>query len=154
MSGDTKDGGADSLIGSLAERAKRAFTEERRELSFREYLDLVRGDPRRHARSAGQYLLDAFDWFGSEERITPRGPTRRFGLFDHVPPGTSEFPVEGLEEVQKEIHRILSGFADQGRVDRMILLHGPNGSAKSSLTGALGRALESYCRTDEGALYR
>ncbi len=155
MSGDEKSNeGAARLIADLAVRTKQAFTEGRRELSFCEYLDSVREDPRVHARSAAQYAVDCFAWLGSEERITPRGPVRRYRLFDNVPEDSSEFPVEGLEEVQEEICRILTEFAAQGRVDRMILLHGPNGSAKSSVIAAVARAMEDYSWTDEGALYR
>src|SRR5262249_49918897 len=36
----------------------------------------------------------------------------------------------------------------------LILLHGPNGSAKSTFIRCLGRALENYSTLDEGALYR
>ena len=80
---------------------------------------------------------------------------RRWRAFDD--PGASgetSAEVFGHEEVQQRIHEILSEFARHGRCDRFILLHGPNGSAKSSLIDALVRALERYSATPEGALYR
>lgn len=36
---------------------------------------------------------------------------------------------------------------------RLILLHGPNGSAKSTIVSALMERLEKYSQTPEGALY-
>src|SRR5260370_21584773 len=68
--------------------------------------------------------------------------------------GEGGAPVIGQEEVQNAIYRILSAFVRAGRVHKLILLHGPNGSAKSSLVAAIQRALEDYSRKDEGALYR
>jgi predicted Ser/Thr protein kinase len=49
---------------------------------------------------------------------------------------------------------VLNSFVRVGRVNKLILLHGPNGSAKSSIVAALQRALEDYSRKAPGALYR
>ena len=56
--------------------------------------------------------------------------------------------------MQNAIYRVLGGFVSQGRPSKLLLLHGPNGSAKSTCVAALARALEHYCRLDEGAMYR
>src|SRR5262249_44360396 len=45
-------------------------------------------------------------------------------------------------------------FVQDGRPNKLILLHGPNGSAKSTFIRCLGRGLEHYSTLDEGALYR
>jgi predicted Ser/Thr protein kinase len=62
--------------------------------------------------------------------------------------------VAGQEEVQAALYRALGTFVRSGRVNKLILLHGPNGSAKSSIVSALVRGMEAYSRTREGALYR
>jgi len=56
--------------------------------------------------------------------------------------------------VQARLYEVLGEFARRGRPDRFVLLHGPNGSAKSSIVEALVRGLERYSNTDAGALYR
>ena len=56
--------------------------------------------------------------------------------------------------MQGAVYRLVSNFAREGRTNRLILLHGPNGSAKSTLVACLQRALEHYSTLDEGALYR
>src|SRR5258705_7068711 len=56
--------------------------------------------------------------------------------------------------VQNQTYRILRTFVQDGRPNKLILLHGPNGSAKSTFIRCLGRALEHYSTLDEGALYR
>src|SRR5262249_1107595 len=60
----------------------------------------------------------------------------------------------GHEELQAEIYRSLSNFVQEGRANRLILMHGPNGSAKSTIAACILRALEHYATLDEGALYR
>ena len=58
------------------------FARNRRVISFEEYLALFAADPARQLRSAGQYLRDVFDHFGTETVRTPRGPMTRWRLFD------------------------------------------------------------------------
>src|SRR5690606_39833130 len=42
----------------------------------------------------------------------------------------------------------------EGVANKLILLHGPNGSAKSTFIRCVGRALQHYSTLDDGALYR
>ncbi len=129
------------------------YVEDRSLLAFNEYLEEFLRHPRRQARGAAQYLLDVFDHFGVQEKLTPVGVMRRFKLFD-APFSEGRGRVAGQEQVQNDIYRILRNFVRQGRVDRLILLHGPNGSAKSSVVAAMMEGLEAYSRKPEGAVYR
>ncbi len=129
------------------------FQLKRRVLSFEEYFRLVSEHPASHLRDSAQYLRDTFDHFGSYEIQRARGTTRRFKLFDCDFAGGRD-RLAGHEDVQNAIYRILGGFVRQGRPNKLILLHGPNGSAKSTCVAAIARALEHYCTLDEGALYQ
>ncbi|MEM1415103.1 MAG: serine protein kinase PrkA [Myxococcota bacterium] len=156
---------ADSVAAELARTADEVherFRAQRRVLSFAEYLQLVRGHPLRHARDAATYLRDAFDHFGSYQVERPwggQGRVRRWRLFD-LPfagagaTGRGSDRLIGQEELQNAVYRTLQGFHREGRPNRLLLLHGPNGSAKSTFAGCLMAALEAYSRLDEGALYR
>src|SRR3989339_888746 len=128
------------------------FETNRRILSYEEYLALFDKDPQRHARSAAQYACDMFDYFGTELVKNPGGEIRRFKLFD-APWDESEDRLVGQERVQNNIYRIISNFSKQGVVDRFILLHGPNGSSKSTISELIARGLEHYSMLEEGALY-
>ena len=146
---------ARKLLSSLGTGVKNTFAESRSILSFEQYLEAFLEAPRRHARGAAQYLRDVMDHFGAEDRETPVGRIKRWVLFDlGFDPDSRARRVAGQEEVQAAIYRALGSFVRSGRVNKLILLHGPNGSAKSSIVGALVRATEAYCRTPEGALYR
>jgi predicted Ser/Thr protein kinase len=134
---------------------KRAFAENRSLLSFDEYLEAFHEAPRSHARSAAQYLRDVLDHFGTDDRDTPVGKVRRWRLFDlPFDPEARAQRVAGQEEVQAALYRTLGTFVRSGRVTKVVLLHGPNGSAKSSIVGALFRGMEAYSRTPAGAMYR
>lgn len=144
---------AKRYLVDLGKETSRTFTESRSILSFEEYLDLALQHPRQQLRGAAHFLRDAIDAAGTREIEHPTGPQRRFRLFDE-PNGDPNLRVAGQEEVQNAIYRVLSNFTRAGRVQKLILLHGPNGSAKSSIVRALKRGLEAYSTRPEGALYR
>ncbi|HEY5089877.1 MAG TPA: serine protein kinase PrkA, partial [Polyangia bacterium] len=129
------------------------FARNRRVISFGEYLALFGTDPAQQLRSAGQYLRDVFDYFGTEPVRTPRGPMIRWRVFDCPWDGGKDALV-GQEEVQAAVYRLVSNFAREGRTNRLILLHGPNGSAKSTFVACLQRAMEHYSTLEDGALYK
>jgi len=108
------------------------FSKNRTLLSFEEYLQLFGGAPKLQARNAAQYLKDAIDSFGTEQVAHPSGPIRRFKIFDSARDG-QDVRVAGQEEVQNAIYRLIGNFVRAGRINKLILLHGPNGSAKSSI---------------------
>jgi serine protein kinase len=142
-------------IGSVAESVEKRFQRGRRVLSFSEYLDLFASDPQRHARDASRYLRDCFDHFGTVSVEQPWGRFTRWKLFD-LPwdPALAHHALIGQEQVQEEIYRSVSNFVREGRANRLVLLHGPNGSAKSTIVACIMRGLEHYSMLDEGMLYR
>ncbi len=137
----------------LGAEIRDAYAKNKRVMSFEEYFALVAAQPERQARSAAQYLRDVFDHFGTAEVRHPRGTIRRWKLFDCGWDGGRERLI-GQEEAQGRVYRILNNFTREGRVNKLIFLHGPNGSAKSTFVACLARALEYYSTLDEGALYR
>lgn len=141
-----------TLLDDLSGRVKRAFDEDRSLLSFADWFEQLHEGPAAHLRSASQYVRDVFDHFGTETLDLPHGEIRRFKLFD-APYAGGEGRVSGQEHVQNEIYRLLTNFVRNGKVNRLILLHGPNGSAKSSIVGCIQGGMEAYSQTAEGALY-
>lgn len=138
----------DDLVGDI----RRSFLDDRTILSFKEYFDLVLEAPDRHLRSSAQYLVDMLHHFGQEELDLPAGKVTRFKLFD-APFADGDRRVAGHEAVQEQLYRALANFAREGRVNKLILLHGPNGSAKSSMCRAMMAGMEAYARMSEGAMY-
>jgi serine protein kinase len=144
-------------LARVGEAVSRRFDAQRRVLGFAEYLELLGENPWRHTRDAARYLRDCFDHWGTEKVRRPWGEVTRFKLFD-LPfadtDGRRNDRLVGHEELQRRVYRALAGFQREGRANRLLLLHGPNGSAKSTFAACLMAGLEAYSETDEGALYR
>lgn len=144
-------------LANIASKVQGEFAEERRVLSFQEYLELFAENPLRYSRDAASYLRDMFDFYGREELKRPWGSLARFKLFQ-LPfleqADAQRDALVGQEHVQTEIYRVLNNFVQEGRPNRLLLLHGPNGSSKSTVAACMMRALEHYSAQPEGALYR
>ena len=141
------------LLAGLGEAVRDDFTRNRRVMSFAEYVALVVAEPTRQLRSSTQYIVDCFDHYGTSMVTYPWGEVRRFHLFD-APWAGGEDRLFGQEPVQNAFYRTLRSFVQDGRPNKLILLHGPNGSAKSTFIRCLGRGLENYSTLEQGALYR
>ncbi len=142
----------DKLLDGISSGAAEEFGRKKRILSFRELLEIFCADPVALSRSSAQYVLDVFEHFGAEEVPGIGGPIVRFSLFD-VPFDAGVGAVYGQEVVQGEVYANLRAFSAAGRSNRIIMLHGPNGSSKTTLIDCVARAMERYSITDEGALY-
>lgn len=141
------------VIGSIADETRERFQATKAILSFEGWLRLLQTRPYELTRNAAQYAADMMDHFGVEEVDGIGGKVRRFKIFDDEGRG-GDGKVVGQEEVQNEVYRCLNEFVQRRQIDRMILLHGPNGSSKTTFVAALVRGLERYSETEEGMRFR
>ncbi len=143
-------------IQSALETARNRLVASHKPLSFDEYLTVFADNPKRHGRDAARYIKDTFDFYGTRPVERPWGTVNRWNLFDLPWEDASgqRDALVGQEELQRQVYRALSNFAEQGKVDRLTLLHGPNGSAKSTFCALIMRAMEHYSQTDEGTMYQ
>lgn len=143
-------------LRQIAEQVQRGFEQERRVLSFQEYLELFASDPLAHSRDAARYLRDMFEHYGKQAVEHPWGTETRFRLFDQPfdDDASGRDALVGQEALQGELFRALNNFVREGRPNRVLLTHGPNGSAKSTAAACIMRALEHYSSLPAGALYR
>ena len=119
--------------------------------SFPEYLELAQQNPA-VARNAWQRLLDMIESHGYEQP-TGRGGARRWKIFDD-PFDKGRDAVYGLDHQLNQLVQIFrAGAQGLGPERRVILLHGPVGSAKSTVARLLKRGLEEYGYSDDGAIY-
>lgn len=127
------------------------FRNNKRILSYSEYLQLVLQNPAQQLRGSAHYLVDMMDYFGKSK--TSNRAHSRFNLFD-LKFSKAGNAVIGHDEVQQRLYQTLKNFIKERKNHRFILLHGPNGSAKSSLVNCLIQGLEHYSSTAEGATYQ
>ena len=139
-------------IEKFSDAVEKQFKIDRTLLSFEEYLETVKSKPHRYLRSSAQYLVDLFKFYGTKQIELPTGKLTRYCLFD-MPFAKGANKVIGQEKIQEQIFHCLKNFARQGQTNKLILLHGPNGSAKSSIVRCIMDAMEDYSKESDGALY-
>ncbi|HLL24715.1 MAG TPA: serine protein kinase, partial [Kofleriaceae bacterium] len=142
-----------SLVGQIAELQNYAtYKELSWEGSFEDYLDLVRRTPQ-VTRNAYQRLYDMVLSHGVEEYIDNKKKLVRYKFFrDDSHNGRDA--VFGLDVPLMRLMNVLKSAAQgYGTERRIILLHGPVGSAKSTIARQLKKGIEEYSRTSDGALY-
>lgn len=141
------------FLNNISHQAENRFKDSQAVLSFEEYMEEVFLKPHWHLRNCAQYFVDMVHSFGVYDVVTPVKKLRRYRLFD-ADFLNGEGRIFGQERVQHEIITHITNFVRSGRVDKLLLLHGPNGSAKTSIVQALIRAAESYSAEACGALYQ
>ncbi|MDA3862902.1 MAG: hypothetical protein PF689_03435 [Deltaproteobacteria bacterium] len=122
-------------------------------LSFGEYLEKVKENPEVHLRNSPGYIKDCFDYFGTRTVKRNDRNLRRFKLFD-APFDQGRHPLIGGEDIQNKFYSFLNSQLVLNRTPRLFLIHGPNGSAKSTFIRLIMRALEAYSLTPEGFVYK
>jgi len=120
--------------------------------SFEDYLAVIRERPQ-ITRNSFQRAFDMVVSYGTEEYIDNKKRLLKYNFFrDEIDHGKDA--VYGLDIPLMRMMNVLKAAAEgYGPERRVILLHGPVGSSKSTIARLLKKGLEAYSRTAEGALY-
>lgn len=120
--------------------------------TFEEYLDLVKKNPK-VTRNAFQRMFDMIVESGTEDYTDFKKQVVRYKFFDDKA-NNGKDAVFGLDIALMKLVNVLKAAAlGYGTEKRVILLHGPVGSAKSTICRMLKKGLEAYSKSDQGALY-
>ncbi len=139
-----------SSVASLTQSGE--FEKLHWEGSFDDYLKIVKEEPR-VTRTSFQRLYDMVLSFGREEYIDSKKKLVHYPFFDD-PIENGKDAVFGLDvPLMRLVNVIKSAALGYGTEKRVILLHGPVGSAKSTIARLLKKGIEHYSRTDEGKLF-
>ena len=144
---------ANPLVSIIDRRLDQShFREQHWEGSFWEYLDIVIENPQ-VARNAFQRVYDMILTYGTETFTQFKQEVTKYKFFsDPVDRGADA--IFGLERpLMQLVDFFRSAAAGYGTEKRILLLHGPVGSSKSTIARLLKKGLEAYSRTDEGKLY-
>jgi serine protein kinase len=134
----------------------RQDTEEFQQLNwkgtFEDYLSIVTSNPA-VVRTSYQRIYDMIMSYGTEEYTEHKRKIVRYKFFDDVENEGAD-AVYGLELPLMKLVNVFKSAAQRlGTERRIILLHGPVGSSKSTIVRRLKRGLEVYSKCPEGALY-
>jgi len=142
-----------SLLNLLDEmQNKKRFQELNWSGTFNDYLDVVTNNPR-ITRNSFQRLYDMIMSYGTEEFEDAKKKLIRYKFFSD-PSFDSDDAIFGLEiPLMRLVNFFKAAAQGYGTEKRVLLLHGPVGSSKSTIVRRLKRGLEHYSHTDEGAMY-
>ena len=104
-------------------------------------------------RNAFQRVYDMILSHGKTEYIDNKKKLIRYNFFTDPDFGGKD-AIYGLDiPLMKLVNVFKSAAQRYGTEKRVILLHGPVGSSKSTIARLLKKGLEAYSKTAEGALY-
>ncbi|MBI2339136.1 MAG: serine protein kinase [Deltaproteobacteria bacterium] len=120
--------------------------------SFADYLGIFMKNPR-VSRSAYQRLYDMVVSHGTEEYKEHKKTIVKYKFFNDPYDGGRD-GIFGLDlHLMKLVNVFKAAARHYGPEKRVLLLHGPVGSSKSTIVRLLKKGLEHYSRTPEGALF-
>ena len=120
--------------------------------TFEEYIKLVKENPK-VTRNAFQRMYDMIMEYGTEQYVDFKKDVTRYKFFDDAD-NNGKDAVFGLDiPIMKLVNVLRSAALGYGTEKRVILLHGPVGSAKSTVCRLLKKGVEAYSKTDQGSLY-
>ena len=133
------------VIGKFNRENFRAINAE---MSFAEYLDLCYKQPKL-LRNSWQMIFDMIMEKGTSTIEEYRKTYVNYNFFDD-----EDIPIIGLTPMKDSLVKFIKGAAGgYGTERRILLLHGPVGSSKSTICRLLKRALERYSKTESGTWY-
>src|SRR4051812_44967252 len=128
------------------------FREQHWEGTFWDYLDVVSENPG-VCRNAFQRVYDMILSYGAENFTHFKQEVTRYKFFsDPIDSGADA--IYGLERPLMQLVDFFKSAAQgYGTEKRILLLHGPVGSSKSTIARLLKKGLENYSKTDPGKCY-
>ncbi len=120
--------------------------------SMADYLEIVSDHPE-VLRDAFQRVYDLITSYGTEEYYENKEKLIRYKFFADPDNGGAD-AVFGLETpLMRLVNIFKSASKHYGTERRILLLHGPVGSAKSTVVRLLKKGLEAYSQKPEGSMY-
>lgn len=120
--------------------------------NLEDYFSIVQENPR-VCRSAFQRIYDVIKAHGTEEYVEYKKKITKYKFFND-PFDNGKDAVFGLDvHLMKLVNAFRSAARRYGTEKRILLLHGPVGSAKSTVVRLLKKGIEAYSMNPEGALY-
>lgn len=120
--------------------------------TFDEYLEIVKSNPK-VTRNAFQRMYDMIVEAGTEDYTDFKKQVVRYKFFDDAK-NNGKDAVFGLDvPLMKFVNVLRAAALGYGTEKRVILLHGPVGSAKSTICRLIKKGVEAYSKSEAGPLY-
>lgn len=137
----------------IKDRTKGEFDDQKLELTISEFIRYLAEKPQIAIRTTYQYLYDTIMYFGAEDERDCGEELVRYKLFDD-PFDDGVHKVLGcLRPLNMLVNEIRSSAMEEGQ-ERIVMLHGPVGTAKTTIINLIEEGLKHYSKTEEGTIFR
>ena len=142
-----------TLIEAIASKQNLdPYQQENWQGSFADYLDIAKKNPNT-TRTAHQRLYDMVMSYGTYTVEDGKEELTRYTFFDD-PEHNGDDGIFGLTKPLMAVVNVFKSAAlKYGAEKRVLLLHGPVGSSKSTIARLLKEGIQRYSRTEDGAIY-
>jgi serine protein kinase len=142
-----------TILNSLRQQLNLSdYRKKHWEGSLDEYLDIVYEHPE-VTRTAYQRLFDMILSHGTEEIYENKDKVIRYKFFNEFATAHGD-GIYGLDRpLMQLVNAFKSAAKGYGTERRVLLLHGPVGSSKSTIARLMKKGLEAYSKNDEGMLF-
>jgi len=142
-----------AILGAMRQQVNLTdYRKKHWEGSFEQYLDIVRDHPE-VTRTAYQRLYDMILSHGTEQVYENKEKLTRYKFFTEFASKHAD-AIYGLDRpLMQLVNAFKSAAKGYGTERRVLLLHGPVGSSKSTIARLLKRGIEEYSRTDDGMIF-
>ena len=142
-----------TLIEAIASKQNiDTYQQENWQGSFADYLDIAKKNPNT-TRTAHQRLYDMVMSYGTYTVEDGKEEQTRYTFFDD-PEHNGDDGIFGLTKPLMAVVNVFKSAAlKYGAEKRVLLLHGPVGSSKSTIARLLKEGIQRYSRTEDGGIY-
>ncbi|GEM_PF-1864220 len=142
-----------ALLDKISSEIKKDYSEVNWKGSFWEYTsEKLRKEPYKSIRTSLQFLNDSIEYFGRRE-IEDCGETiTRYGIFEKNAVGRTG-ALYGIDRILMNLCNYIKTLAWGGGEERIVMIHGPPATGKSSIVNFLINGMEEYSKTNNGELF-
>lgn len=141
-----------SVLDRISDDTKDDFNSIKWVGNFWDFEKMLQADPQKHLRTAYQYVNDMINFFGTLKYEDCGEELTRYKIFDD-PFNKGKHAIFGLDRVLMELVANIKTIAETGGEERILLLHGPVATSKTSIANLLIEGCEEYSMTDSGMLF-
>ncbi|MCR4315364.1 MAG: hypothetical protein NUW37_03335 [Planctomycetes bacterium] len=139
-------------IKAVSEKTKKFYSETHWHGSMLDFLrEKFPSNPRKYSRTSYQYLADMIEFFGKHTFEESGEKLTRYHLFDD-PFSDGKSRIFGLDRTIARLMKYIKAAAREEGRERIYVLNGPVGTAKTSMIELISRGLEEYSKTEEGEI--
>jgi len=140
-------------LSTIGTNVKIDFNKIKQEKKFKDFLEFTINKPEIALRTSYQYILDSIIHYGFTEIEDCGEIIDKYNIFDDVFDNGANEIFGNWRALSNFVNEIRSSAMEEGK-ERIIMLRGPVGTAKTGLVDLVMEGVRQYSKTKEGSIFR